>query len=125
MKTVLLTDDNDDIIELVQLILARSGYRLIVAKGGNEALKICRESPPDLVVMDLRMPDMDGFSVTRTLREDGFGNPIVVLTGSESVEDRKLAYEAGCDDYIVKSLEMRDLEMTIDRLLHQGGEGLT
>jgi len=125
MKTVLLVDDNEDIIELVQLILSRSGYRLMVAKGGEEALKMCRELSPDLVVMDLKMPDRDGFSVTRTLRSEGFTRPVVVLTGSESDEDRKRAFEAGCDDYIIKTLEMRDLEKVIDRFLHQGSGGLT
>lgn len=122
MKTVLLTDDNEDIIELVQLILAKSGYNLKVAHGGKDALKICAETPPpDLVLMDLRMPDMDGFSVTKTLRDNGFKNPIIVLTGSESAEDKKRAYTAGCDDYIIKTMEMRDLEHTIDRFLQKGG----
>lgn len=124
MKTVLLTDDNEDIIELVQLILAKSGYNLKVAHGGVEALRICKESPPDLILMDLRMPDMDGFTVTKALRTTGFKNPIIVLTGSESAEDKKRAVDAGCDDYVIKTMEMRDLELKIDTFLQQGG-GLT
>jgi len=121
MKTVLLTDDNEDIIELVQLILSKSGYKLLTANGGKDALKICAETPPDLVLMDLRMPDVDGFTVTKQLRDNGFKNPIIVLTGSESAEDKKRAYEAGCDDYILKSMEMRDLEISIDGFLQKGG----
>jgi len=121
MKTVLLTDDNEDIIELVQLILAKSGYNLKVAHGGKDALKICTDAPPDLVLMDLRMPDMDGFTVTQTLRDNGFKNPIIVLTGSESADDKKRAFAAGCDDYIIKTMEMRELEHTIDRFLQKGG----
>jgi two-component system OmpR family response regulator len=121
MKTVLLTDDNEDIIELVELILAKSGYNLKVAHGGKEALKICTDTPPDLVLMDLRMTDMDGFTVIKTLRDNGFKNPIIVLTGSESAEDKKRAFAAGCDDYIIKTMEMRDLEHTIDRFLQKGG----
>jgi CheY-like chemotaxis protein len=121
MKTVLLTDDNEDIIELVELILSKSGYNLKTAKGGKEALKACAESPPDLILMDLRMPDIDGFTVTKQLRDSGFKNPIIVLTGSESDEDRKRAFAAGCDDYILKTLEMRDLERSIDSYLQKGG----
>ena len=124
MKTVLLTDDNEDIIELVQLILSKSGYNLITAKGGLDALRVCAESPPDLVLMDLRMPDMDGFAVTKKLRDSGFKNPIIILTGSESDTDRKRAFDAGCDDYILKTLEMRDLERSIDGFLQKGGSRL-
>ena len=121
MKTVLLTDDNEDIIELVQLTLAKSGYKLKIAHGGKEALNICREAPPDLILMDLRMPDIDGFTVTKALRGTGFNNPIIVLTGSESSEDRQKAFAAGCDDYLVKTMEMRELEFMIDSHLQKGG----
>lgn len=121
MKTVLLTDDNEDMIELVQLILAKSGYELKTASDGRHAMQICKESPPDLVLMDLRMPDMDGFTAIRTLRENGFNKPIVVLTALESAKDRDMAFKAGCDDYLLKTLEMRDLEPTIDSYLHRGG----
>jgi DNA-binding response OmpR family regulator len=124
MKTVLLTDDNEDIIELVKLILSKSGYNLKTAKGGQDALKVCAESPPDLVLMDLRMPDLDGFSATKQLRDSGYKNPIIILTGSESEDDRKQAFEAGCDDYILKTLEMRDLERSIDGFLQKGGSRL-
>ena len=121
MKTVLLTDDNEDIIELVQLILAKSGYNLKVAHGGKDALRICKESPPDLILLDLKMPDIDAFTVAKALRGSGFKNPIIVLTGSESAEDKKKAFDAGCDDYIIKTMEMRDVEHTIDSFLQKGG----
>ncbi len=121
MKTVLLTDDNEDMIELVQLILAKSGYDLKVAHDGRDALRICTESAPDLLLLDLKMPDLDGFTVCKTLRDSGFKKPIVVLTGSESAEDQRRAFAAGCDEYIVKTMEMRDLEHTIDRFLQKGG----
>ena len=121
MKTILLTDDNEDIIELVQLILSKSGYKLLIARKGNDTLKICKETPPDLVLMDLRMPDLDGFTIIKSLRDSGFKNPIIVLTGSESEDDRTRAFKAGCDAYILKTLEMRDLELSIDSYLQKGG----
>lgn len=121
MKTVLLTDDNQDMIDLVQLILAKSGYDLKVAKSGEEAIKTCMESAPDLVLMDLRMPDMDGITAIKTLRTKGFNKPIIVLTASESDEDRQAAAAAGSNDFIIKSMEMRELEPAIDVYLQSGG----
>jgi len=121
MKTVLLTDDNPDIVELVKLILAGSGYNLVIANDGVEAVNICLSQTPDLVLMDLKMPNMDGIAATRSLREKGFSNPIVVLTSSESADDRQMAEQAGCDGYIVKTLEMKAVESTLDRFLHTGG----
>lgn len=121
MKTVLLTDDNPDIVELVQLVLANAGFNLVIAKDGAEAVNICLSQTPDLVLMDLKMPKMDGFQATRTLREKGFSNPIVILTSSESADDRQAAEQAGCDAYILKTLEMKAVESTIDRFLHSGG----
>lgn len=125
MKTVLLADDNEDIIELLQLILSKSGYRLEVARGGKQALDLCLKSPPDMLLLDLKMADMDGFTVIRTLREKGFSRPIIVLTGSESADDRSQAFSAGCDEYVLKTMEMRDLELTMDKYLQSGGQSLT
>lgn len=121
-KSVLLTDDNPDIIELVQLVLGKSGYRLLTATDGEAAVSVCLKENPDLVLMDLNMPHVNGFEATRRLRQQGFRNPILVLTGSESEDDRRKAREAGCDDYILKTLEMRDVERAIDRFLIGAGE---
>jgi CheY-like chemotaxis protein len=124
MKTVLLTDDNEDMVELVQLVLKNSGYRLITASDGAKAVEACLRQKPDLVLMDLNMPNMDGFEATRTLREKGFASPIVVLTASESEQDRARARAAGCNEYILKTLEMADVEHMIDRYLSESGGGM-
>lgn len=121
MKTVLLADDNEDIIELVGLVLANSGYRFITASDGGKTVEMCLQQSPDLVLMDLNMPSMNGFEAAKALRARGFQKPIVVLTGSESEEDRQKAERAGCNDYVVKTLEMRDVEQIIDRYLREAG----
>lgn len=124
MKTVLLTDDNEDIVEIVKLVLANAGYNLIFASDGIEAVEICLSQSPDLVLMDLKMPKMNGFDATKTLREKGFSNPIVVLTASELDEDRQKAEEVGCNGYILKTLDMQGVESMIDSFLQEGGADL-
>ena len=123
MKTVLLTDDNAEMIELVKLILEGSGFKLITAHDGNEAIVICMEQQPDLVLMDLNMPNINGFKAIEYLRSEGFNKPIIVLTGSESDEDRQMANDAGCDGYIVKTMEMQGVKQIIDHHL-QGHGGI-
>ena len=117
MKTVLLTDDNQDMIELVLLVLQNAGYRLITANDGIEAVNTCLEQSPDLVLMDLNMPNMNGFDATKTLRDKGLSNPIVILTASESEDNKERAEEAGCNGYILKTMDMKDVEETIDHYL--------
>jgi CheY-like chemotaxis protein len=124
MKTILLTEDNQDMVDLMQVILKDSGYNMITASDGIEAVRVCLEQSPDLVLMDLNMPNMDGFHATMVLRDKGFKNPIVVLTGSESEEDRKKAAEVGCNEYILKTLEMSDVERVIDHYLYEADSSL-
>lgn len=121
MKTVLLADDNESIVELIKLVLAQAGYNLIIASDGKQAVQMCLEQTPDLVFMDIKMPNMDGFAATRILRDKGFKNPIVVLTSSESEEDRKRAEHVGCNDYILKTMDMNGVEETLDRYLREVG----
>ena len=121
MKTVLLTDDNVDMIELIQLILTDAGYSLITAADGLEAVDICLEQSPALVLMDLNMPGMNGIDAIKTLREKGYDNPIVVLTASDSEQDREIAEQAGCNEFILKTMEMAGLERILDRYLSEAG----
>ncbi len=117
MKTVLYADDSLDIIELVRVLVERAGYVLITARDGRQAVQLCLDENPDLVLMDISMPGMDGINAVRQLREDGYNNPIVMLTASESEQDRERAINAGCDDYILKIIDMGDVETTLSRYL--------
>ncbi len=119
MKTILLTDDDPEIVELIQLKLANSDYRLITARDGKEAVQTCLEQSPDLVLMDIKMPNMDGFDATKALRSKGFINPIIILTASESEADRKTADEIGCNGYILKTRDLTGVKSLINMtLLH-------
>ncbi len=117
MKTVLYIDDNSEMIDLVKIVLANSGCRLLTTDDSSEAADLCWEHDPDLVLLDLNMPKVNGFEVSRQMRAEGFNKPIVVLTASESEVDYRHAIAAGCSDYILKTLDMGDLKKTIERFI--------
>lgn len=122
MQSVLYADDNEEMIELVKLRLENSEYELLTAGNGNEAIEVCLDKQPALVLMDINMPGLDGFAATRQLRDKGFQAPIIVLTGSEDENDRKQAMDAGCTDYVLKTLDMDNVEDIIDRYIGKAGE---
>ncbi len=124
MKTVLLCDDNEDMVELIRLVLSESGYELVTVSDGGEAVEKCLEVQPDLVLMDIRMPTLDGITATKSLRSKGYDRPIVILTGSNKQEDRDAADEAGCSDYVLKSMDMGEVVNVLNRYLAEAGRGL-
>jgi CheY-like chemotaxis protein len=122
MKTVLYVDDNDEILEIIGMLLEGTDYQLLTVNDSGKAVAMCLEKTPDLVLMDIKMPGMNGFEVTKKLRSSGFNNPIVVLTASESDEDRKQAKASGCTDYILKTVDMRNVRSIIDQYIGEVGK---
>ena len=122
MKTVLYVDDNDEILEIVGMLLEGTDYQLSTVNDSSKAVAMCLDKTPALVLMDINMPGMNGFEVTKKLRSSGFNNPVVVLTASESDEDRKLAKAAGCNDYILKTVDMRNVRSIIDQYIGEVGK---
>ena len=124
MKTVLYADDDLEIIELVKVLIERAGYQLLVARDGREAVQIVGDENPDLILMDINMPSMDGLTAVKQLRDDGFNNPIIMLTGSESNADRDRSIQAGSDEYILKTIDMGEVETVLSRYLSDIGDFL-
>ena len=121
MKTILYVDDNEEMIDLVRIVLANSGYQIDSLTNGQATLDYCKNKNPDMILMDLNIPDMNGLEITRELRMQGFKNPIIALTARDKDEDREVALAAGCDDYILKDMEMRRLEKVIDSFIADSG----
>ena len=110
-QLILIVEDNRDSRELVVKVLKARGYRIIEAVDGEEALRKLTEERPDLVLMDISIPKIDGLEVTRRIKEqEGLRDiPIVALTAHAMKGDREKALQAGCDGYIPKPISVREL----------------
>jgi DNA-binding response OmpR family regulator len=108
MKTILVVDDEPKIIQLVRDYLERAGFRVLTAPNGKTALALARSEKPDMVILDLGLPEMDGLDVTRTLRKDS-NIPILMLTARSEETDKLIGLELGADDYITKPFSPKEL----------------
>lgn len=118
-KKILVVEDNADSRYLVVKVLARSGYATVEAESGEDALRIARESAPDLILMDLGLHGMDGLTATAELKKDPATRaiPVVALTAYAMDGDRERTLKAGCDGYISKPIDTRALPGQVARYL--------
>jgi DNA-binding response OmpR family regulator len=117
-RTILVVDDEPSISEVVSIYLRRAGYRVVVASDGQTALEAIEKEAPDLVVLDLMLPRVDGLEITRRLRADG-DTPIIMLTARREETDRVLGLEMGADDYVVKPFSPRELVSRVKAVLRR------
>lgn len=116
---ILLAEDNQDAAEIISLVLKFSGYEVVVARDGVEAVEKALSLRPDLILMDMTMPRMDGFQAVSELRHQPETKtiPVLALTAMVSSEDRKRCLASGCDDYLPKPVSPKTLRPAIQRLL--------
>jgi two-component system, OmpR family, alkaline phosphatase synthesis response regulator PhoP len=107
-KKVLVVDDDVKIVELVKLYLNRDGYTVVTAYEGKEALRLARESHPDLIVLDIMLPGINGLDICRTLRAES-AVPIILLTAKTTEQDRIIGLDLGADDYVTKPFSPKEL----------------
>ena len=108
-KRVLIVDDEKAIVDILEFNLQRDGYETLKAYDGLEGLRMAREENPDLLLLDIMLPGMDGFEVCRRLREERNDVPIVMITAREEETDKVFGLENGADDYVTKPFSMREL----------------
>jgi DNA-binding response OmpR family regulator len=120
-KKILIVEDNSELLELMRLALKHAGFRTATASNGADALKAAKDAAPDLVVLDLVLPELDGFAVCERLRKNPAtaGIPIIVLTGLSSEFARLASLEAGADEYVTKPVSPEALVSTIKQLLRR------
>src|SRR5438270_5414584 len=122
MKTILVVDDEPQIVQLVRDYLEHGGFSVLVAADGATALELARTRKPDLVVLDLGLPALDGLDVTRALRREG-ALPIIMLTARDDESDKLVGLELGADDYVVKPFSPKELVARVRAVLRRA-EGL-
>ena len=120
--TVLLVEDNADNQEIYRIILAHYGYAVLQAWDGERGVRMARDHGPDLILMDLTMPGMDGLEATRLIKADPStaAIPVVALTASTRCEDVAAAQAAGCDGFLAKPVEPRRVADEVRRILTNG-----
>jgi two-component system, cell cycle response regulator DivK len=119
LKTILIVEDNEDNLVVYRTILEHVGYRVVEARDGEEGVSRAREEMPDLILMDISIPKMDGWQATQTLKADDSTRPIpiIALTAHALEEDRQKAIQAGCDGYLAKPVEPRRVVQEVERFV--------
>ncbi len=116
MKTILIAEDTDSNFLLLNIVL-RKKYNLVRAYNGQEALELFQENKPDLILMDIKMPIMDGLDATREIRKTDAEIPIIALTANAFDSDKQKAKEAGCNGYMAKPIVAADLLVLMQEYL--------
>ena len=117
---ILVVDDDPNVVELIRLYLERDGHGVLIANDGVAGLELAREELPDLIVLDLMMPRMDGMEVCRTLRAES-SVPVVMLTAMVEEDDRLAGLDLGADDYVTKPFSPRELAARVRAVLRRTG----
>ncbi len=116
---VLVVDDEASITDLLSTALRYMGYEVTTARSGMAALDSASRTPPDLIVLDVMLPDIDGFEVCRRLRADGDFVPVIFLTARDAEDDRVTGFIRGGDDYVTKPFSLEELTLRIGALLRR------
>ncbi len=118
-KKILIVEDDDNIRELLRLYLEREGYEILEAENGAAGISRWKADQPDLILLDMMMPVMDGWQVCREIRESGSTTPIIMITAKGETMDKVTGLEMGADDYIVKPLEMQEVVARVRALFRR------
>lgn len=123
-QTVFIVEDEQDILDLVEFNLKQAGFRVLKAIDGLEALSVVQKERPDLIILDLMLPKMDGKEVCRRIRqkEDTRAIPVLMLTASTEEVDRIIGFEIGADDYMTKPFSPRELVLRVQAILRRTKE---
>jgi DNA-binding response OmpR family regulator len=120
-KTVLVVDDEARLVSLVDTYLTQSGFHVVTAPNGREALSVAQRENPDLIILDIMMPEMDGYEFMRLYRAE-HDTPIILLTARVDSDEKVVGLESGADDYITKPFRPRELMARVKAVLRRSGE---
>jgi DNA-binding response OmpR family regulator len=120
-KTILVVDDEARLVSLVETYLTQSGFKVATASNGLEALSVAERTNPDLIILDIMMPEMDGYEFMRTYRAE-HDTPIILLTARVDSDEKVVGLESGADDYITKPFRPRELMARVKSVLRRSGK---
>ncbi|MCI0399546.1 MAG: response regulator transcription factor [Chloroflexi bacterium] len=120
-KAVLVVDDEERLVSLVKAYLTQEGFRVVTAADGREAIFVARQEKPDLIILDVMMPELDGYEFMRLHRKER-ETPIILLTAKIEEEDRVVGLELGADDYVTKPFSPRELMARVRAVLRRTGQ---
>lgn len=121
IASVLVVDDEESLTDLVSAALRFAGYQVTTENNGFDALRSVKSRTPDLIVLDVNMPEIDGFEVCRRIRRDGFDTPVIFLTARDDIDDLRAGFRQGGDDYLTKPFSLEELGLRIEALLRRAG----
>ena len=119
LARILVAEDETSLNDLLQDALRMNGYETISAKHGLEALRLIREQKPDLVILDINMPQLDGFGVIEKLRNENNNVPVIVLTARDQKDDKSIGFGLGADDFVTKPFGLEELLMRVSAVLRR------
>jgi two-component system, OmpR family, response regulator len=122
---VLVVDDEPSIVDAVATALRYEGYEVLEARTGRTGLSIAQTSTPDLIVLDVMLPDIDGFEVAQRIRADGLTTPILFLTAKDALDDKARGFSAGADDYVTKPFSLAEIVMRVRAIIQRTGPSRT
>ncbi|MBN2404364.1 MAG: response regulator transcription factor [Coriobacteriia bacterium] len=117
--TVLVVDDEESLVDMLRTALRFTGFDVVTASTGLEALQGARTGNPDLIVLDVGLPDVDGFEVCSRLRHEGINTPVIFLTARDSPDDMRSGFRGGGDDYLTKPFSLEELSLRIQAILRR------
>ncbi len=119
MFNIMVVEDDARLRRLICTVLHKNGYKTVEACDGADAMEKLDTEYTDLIISDIMMPNMDGIELTRQLRDAGFNMPILMITARESIEDKRMGFTAGTDDYMVKPIDVNEMLLRVSALLRR------
>lgn len=119
MAKILIAEDNDGLRQLMHIHLKRAGHQVFEASDGSEALEVMDHNHVDMIIADIMMPGMDGYELIKTLRDVNIDIPILIVTAKDTLEDKKVGFKIGADDYMTKPIEMEEMLLRVDAMLRR------
>lgn len=119
MTKILIAEDNVSLRQLMKIHLNRAGYEVFEAADGKDALEVMDHNHVDLIIADIMMPVMDGYQLIKELRDVGIDTPVLIVTSKDRLEDKRIGFKSGADDYMTKPVEMEEMLLRVEAMLRR------